>query len=123
EVADGNLGAKTAGTEPAGARPGHAITPYLVVETDAEHLVVAGDDGLEIALGERPRALRPDPDAAIGALEKDDVVGGVVVADRADGNLAAITVGAAPAVFHVVLPHLTVVAHAEHLVVAGHEVG
>src|SRR5206468_8205541 len=89
-VGDYDLVVVAAAGEPAGPGAGSAVAPYLMVEADAEDLIIAGDDVGQIAAREGPRALVPHPDAAVAAAKEDDVVGGGAVAHGGHGDFGAV---------------------------------
>src|SRR5262249_44492334 len=95
-IGDGDICGWHARSQPAGAGARDAIAPDLTVEADAEDLVIAGEEALYVAAGERRTRLRPLPERVLVAVEvaeqEHDVVGGVGVADTADGEIETVAV-------------------------------
>src|SRR5205823_4913478 len=119
-IAESQVDAEAPGRRPAVL---YAKAPNLVVEADAEDLVIAGHERIEIPMGKSPGLLVPEPDAAISAARKDEVVGCVAVTVIADVDGDAVAARAGPTLLYVKLPQLTIEADAEELIVAGDHVG
>src|SRR5438445_13544750 len=87
--------------------PCDPVAPSLAwIGIEAEDLVVAGRDGREPSVSKTPNALIPGPNRIVGAAEKEDIIGGVCVADVADIDLHPVSGGGGPAAPNPEAPHL-----------------
>src|SRR5262249_43903152 len=101
---------------------GSVAAPHLTVEAHGEDLVVAGRHAGQVAVGLAPGAAVPDPDAAVGSAEEDDIVRGISVAGVGDGDLDAPAPAGGPGAV-AIAPKLTVLSQTENLAVTAGDLG